>query len=71
MHKARSKYIWININLKQEVSNNMSYDEGYNEERDYEEDDIYDDEFVEELREDDEISDVEEAFMKGYNEEEE
>ena len=41
------------------------------EEKDYEEDDIYDDEFVEELREDDEISDVEEGFMKGYNDEEE
>jgi hypothetical protein len=42
------------------------------DEEDYEqeyEDDIYGDEFVEELREDDEISDVEEAFMKGYNEE--
>ncbi len=47
-------------------------DEYFDEEkRDYEEDDIYDDEFVEELREDDEISDVEEGFMKGYNDEEE
>ncbi len=49
----------------------MSEDLDYEEERDYEEDDIYDDTFVEELREDDEISDVEEAFMKGYNDEEE
>lgn len=39
------------------------------DEEDYEEDDIYDDQFVEELREDDEISDIEEAFMKGYNDE--
>lgn len=46
-------------------------DEYFDEEMDYEEDDIYDDEFVEELREDDEISDVEEGFMKGYNDEEE
>lgn len=43
----------------------MSEDE-FDQELDYEED-IYDDEFVEELREDDEITDVEEAFMKGYN----
>jgi len=42
-----------------------NYEEGY------EKDDIYDEGFVEELREDDEISDVEEAFMKGYNEEDE
>ena len=44
-------------------------EEEFDEELDYEEDDIYDDEFVEELREDDEITDVEEAFMKGYNDE--
>ncbi len=47
----------------------MPGEETYELEREYE-DDIYGDEFVEELREDDEISDVEEAFMKGYNEEE-
>lgn len=47
----------------------MPDEETYEQEREYE-DDIYGDEFVEELREDDEISDVEEAFMKGYNEEE-
>ncbi len=35
----------------------------------YEEDyDIYDEDYVEELLEDDEISDREEAFMNGYNE---
>lgn len=28
---------------------------------------IYDDEFIEELKENDEIDDFEEAFMKGYN----
>lgn len=49
----------------------MPEEEEFDQERDYEEDDIYDDSFVEELREDDEISDVEEAFMKGYNDEEE
>jgi len=32
---------------------------------------IYDEEFIEELRENDEIDDFEEAFMRGYNEEEE
>ena len=47
----------------------MPGEETYELEREYE-DDIYGDQFVEELREDDEISDVEEAFMKGYNEEE-
>ena len=40
-------------------------------EESYEENDIYNEGFVEELRDDDEISDVEEAFMKGYNEEDE
>lgn len=37
----------------------------YEEEQDY---DIYDGVYVEELLEDDEISDREEAFMNGYNE---
>ncbi|MEK6826578.1 MAG: hypothetical protein AABX90_03040 [Nanoarchaeota archaeon] len=32
-----------------------------------ENDDLYEDEFAEELEEDDEITPKEEAFMKGYN----
>lgn len=33
----------------------------------YEDEDIYDENYVEELLEDDEISEQEEAFMIGYN----
>ncbi len=36
----------------------------WHEEEDY---DIYDDEYIEELLEDDEISAAEEGFMMGYN----
>jgi len=32
---------------------------------------IYDKEFIDELRDNDEIDDFEEAFMRGYNEDEE
>lgn len=45
--------------------------EDYEDEEENSEAGIYDEDYVEELRDNDEIDDFEEAFMRGYNEDEE
>lgn len=66
-------YIVSRLNIYKSSTTNITMNEDYEEEELSEEQEsgIYDEDFVDELRENDEIDDFEEAFMRGYNEDEE
>lgn len=67
-------YIVSRLNIYNFSTTNINMNEDYEEEElseEKQEPGIYDEDYVEELRENDEIDDFEEAFMRGYNEDEE